>query len=397
MLARWTCRFVGVVRRRPVGPLLATGVALTVGAAAALASTITPTVTSTVRAGMANLACPPSGECIATGERYPHLMDIVPISRSGKARPFVNESAADDPMGTACPTSDFCMAIAQAVSPATSAWIIPIRDGVPRSPKVVSQSNLSSISCGSAASCWAFGANPRTSVGHAVHIMNGRVVHIYNVPRDYFSDGTCTSASSCLVLGTPGVISLDDGRVAGVSKVDASLLLTGVGCQSRAVCMVVGYRTTGLHRSAAGGVVATVSGGRIGAMDGVPGVQDVESIDCSPSVCFALGVTRDSRGGRQVIVPITNGSVGTPIEMNADSVVCSATGRCLATGGANRPSESNVLTFRFPTAARSCASERTICPLRRAGHHHLRWRASWVTARREESPDASIRRCAGRT
>lgn len=333
-------------------------VAVALSAAAALGFAIRTTVTSRIpgNLGLGNLACPPSGTCIATGVGpFPaYLMKIATISREGKLGRVVTEPAASVGEGNVCPTSNFCLATALSADSRGRGYIFPIRNGVPGTPEVLDQIGIGSISCGSPASCWAFGGvNTGARAGRALHIVNGRLVHIYDIPAADAGFAACTSAERCLLLGTTKLVSFDNGRVVGLSPLPhSSIRLVGVGCQDTKTCTVVGYTDTGPHEVPTGAVIANVTGGRIGPLIPVRGVGGgLTHIDCSPAVCFAFGFT-SNENGKDVMVPIVNGTVGTPISNSSvGDAVCRA-GLCIAMGSVRngRGYQEAVLKFHLPPA-----------------------------------------------
>jgi hypothetical protein len=323
---------------------------------AAFAATVRITATSRIPSnlGLGNLACPPSGQCVATGVGpFPaYVLKIAPISRGGKLGRVVTEPAASYPDGLACPTSNFCLATALSADSRGRGYIFPIHNGVPGVPQVLDQIGIGSLACGGPASCWAFGGlNTGTRAGRALHIVNGRLVHIYDIPAADAGFAACISADRCLMLGATKLVSFDNGRIVGLSPLPASSIkLYGIGCQNSTTCTVVGYPTTG-RGVPTGAVVASVSGGRIGPLVPVKGVGGgLAHIDCSPTVCLAFGSTRNANG-QEVMVPIVDGVVGTPIPVNVSDAVCTARG-CLALGSVRngRRYQGAVLTFHFPPA-----------------------------------------------
>jgi hypothetical protein len=262
------------------------------------------------------LACPPAGSCVSEGEVGDHATTVLSVSRTGRVGHITRVPNANGAFGLACPSANFCLALAQADSPATSAVVIPIRSGVPGAVEFVADSYLASISCGSRRSCWAFGGNPRRYVGRIVHIVSGRIVHQYTVPGTMVGGGSCVSASRCIELGvSPGsrlkVLTLDSGRVTHTTRwtAPAPYQADGVACQSATDCVVISSASDPRTGSGLGGALATVTDGRLGPLQRIKGTIAMYSLTCSPTACFAIG----GRRGHEVVVPIVNGSVGEPI------------------------------------------------------------------------------------
>lgn len=277
--------------------------------------------------GIPVLACPPTRSCIAEGEVGDHATTVTPVTRKGRFGHPTRVPNANGAFGLACPRPRFCLALAQADSPATSALVIPIRAGRPTAPQFVADSYLAWISCGSRSSCWALGGNPRRRVGHLVHIVSGRIVRQYTM-RGILGGGlTCVSASRCLMpavtsKGASKVMTLDRGRVTRASRWTARPPYgpDHTACQTPTECVVI---STGSNPSTGlllGAVLATITDGRVGPARHIPGVSALFDVTCSPTACFAFG----AGGGHGFVVPIVDGTVGDPIRvrLDLDAQVC---------------------------------------------------------------------------
>jgi hypothetical protein len=140
------------------------------------------------------------------------------------------------------------------------------------------------------------------------------------------------SASLCIGLGAtprdrPKIVTMVNGRVRRATNWSAPAYTPdGMACQSAADCVVGGSvidRSTGFS---SGGMVATVSHGRMGPAQRIPGAQSLFDVTCSRTACFAIG----AGGGHGIVVPVAGGSVGDPIRVRSgvDAQTCSPR-RCL--------------------------------------------------------------------
>jgi hypothetical protein len=269
--------------------------------------------------GLGLVSCPPAGSCVAEGEEGDHMTIVMRVSQTGRPGRITRVPNANGSFGTACPRASFCLALAQADSPASSAVVIPVRSGIPGAPQFVADSYLASISCGSRSSCWAFGGDPRRATGRIVHIFSGRIVHRYTLRRGHsVGPGICVSASRCIALGgTYGgrakVLTIDRGKVTKTSPwvAPSSFNPYLMACQTAAECVVVGNGIDQRTGQGLGGALATVTDGRVGPVRRDKAYAGFSSLTCSRTACFAFG----GSGGHPVVVPVVNGSVGDPMRI----------------------------------------------------------------------------------
>jgi hypothetical protein len=150
----------------------------------------------------------------------------------------------------------------------------------------------------------------------------------------------CSSVSSCVAVGS-GVFGFS-GPVVQISGVTPTggvsaptgTDLYGVGCQSATACIGVGQYSTGAPPLL---VALPVGGGTVGA-PGLGPVGFFRGVACPLSTeCFAAGTTNLIPGpGAGAIVPIRNGTIGSPVIVAGSSgmnaIACRLTTSCVAVG-----------------------------------------------------------------
>jgi photosystem II stability/assembly factor-like uncharacterized protein len=206
----------------------------------------------------------------------------------------------------------------------------------------------------------------------------------YPAPIGLLGTVVCTSATSCVALGTitnqvadvpTSVIATttDSGASWSSQPLPTPMGLAGLSCPSASVCLAVGGRTGGggppTNPNREGEVVASTDGGRSWTNPALPaGVGYLNDLSCaSSSFCMAVGETLDGTGGTAVSTSdggaswtrSTLPSSQTPLSL----IACDAPGDCLAVsedgvlrtvdGGGSWSSTSGAGTA-FPASGMAC-------------------------------------------
>ena len=311
--------------------------------AVAWAATLHVTVYGQSSVGLAWLACPPSGVCLAEGEIHhsSHTLALAPVSRAGKQGKEVAINTATGPLGVACPAANFCLALAYDSSNTRLLVAVPVRGGVAQPPVVLPRS-ARSVSCG--AGC---------SVSHSNGVFDVFHVVYRQIARDYVLSagrGQCVSASLCYVLssGTQGpvdITTVSHSRIVRTSSQAANVIPLDMACQNATYCVVIGDAGFGINSP---GVLATVTDGQVGQVQRVPGSVVYETVSCSPTICFAFFHGKSSRP-QSLMIPIINGVVGTAVitKIAMNTAVCSGN-TCLGLGVTlDRGFESRIIKFTY--------------------------------------------------
>jgi hypothetical protein len=268
-----------------------------------------------------SFACPSRGSCIAAGAtsnaQYQTTGGVVVPVSGGKPGAAKAVSGSLEFGAVACPSAKHCLAVGATTSGAGA--LLPITGGRPgKLVTVPGTIGLYGVSCGTASSCWATTAGGTEA--EVVHIVNGAVSKVYGLKGSYpymfrgseagSPSPLCTSASSCLAVGTkdltngPGlVLRLTNGKISSSRTVPGVDDFVGLGCAGASVCVAAGY--TGNH-----GVVVPIVDGKPGTVHRPSAVTYLGAVACaSKTKCFAFGY-----GGvanrKYMVVPITDGKPG---------------------------------------------------------------------------------------
>jgi hypothetical protein len=269
--------------------------------------------------------------------------------------------------GVACPSANQCIAVGELFgSAAEKAVYVKISHGKPGPVHDLGIDGVASIGCASAASCWVLGDDfPARPTGSSdfhpavVHLVNGKVAKTYKPMGSYdFFGGenggappVCFSATSCLAAGStdfsgngPGAIfSLHRGKVKIAHKVPGTDLLSGLSCTSSTSCTLVGDKLNGEVEE---GKVATLSSGKVRVRD--TSVSTFGLACHSASACFSFGTTFSAGKAQSWIVPIDRGKPGTPEKMSSFVTAATCRGKlCLAVGEVGQFPNDKGTVFSF--------------------------------------------------
>ena len=169
---------------------------------------------------------------------------------------------------------------------------------------VPDSSNLESVSCPTATTCWAAGLAAGSDEAVLAKIVNGQPVSVRRVPAFYG--------------------------------------LYGIDCSSASTCVAVGYDTSDIADA-----VTTITNGTPAAPAEVTGGGEwLNSVSCPTArQCYAAGLVNYTAA----IVPITNGQPGTPVTYPdawyVGGLDCPAVGTCVLDGEAGNSGEGMVATL----------------------------------------------------
>ncbi len=169
---------------------------------------------------------------------------------------------------------------------------------------------------------------------------NGGTVAVPNTSA--LESVSCTSASQCYAVGLApsnddeGVlVSIRNGKPTSATPEPAFLGLYGIDCPTASTCYAVGY-----DNSDDADAVTTISNGQAGPANEVEPGQGVgewlNAISCPTATqCFAVGFVNYY----PAIVPITNGTPGTPVTITdggnawyVNGIDCTSVDYCVAVG-----------------------------------------------------------------
>ena len=209
------------------------------------------------------VSCAATDRCVAVGSLLVDRLRLAPFATEWDGRrwattqtPALTGSLA----AVSCPTTDRCMAVGQqGEAPGTALalrWDGQSWSTTPTAPlsPLPNSSELSAVSCGSAASCLATGFASRQGPGALAQVWDGHRWSVAELPYavQSLAGVSCPAAGSCVAIGRGGSIS--DIRPVGVhwtqgvwtlqtitTPVDLPLdVLAAVSCSSMSACRAVG-------------------------------------------------------------------------------------------------------------------------------------------------------------
>jgi hypothetical protein len=359
----------------------AAAITVPVAAGAASASTttarpsaVTSSPAASFPAALGAFACRSLTDCMAVGANTPQMATQMIAERWNGSRwsrvAMPKPAGVSDVFvgGIACPANRECVAVGggyagTAAGPSALAGIWNgSRWTVGRAAAPGLSSELTAVSCPSAASCYAVGnftPEHSTATDALIEHWNGKKWSQQTAPDlrgtnfDDLADVSCPSAKFCVAVGTDSageLIERWNGRnwSATAPKSRSSAILSGVSCPSATSCFAVGSNLT-----ASGGSVverwngATWSGSVTPVPHGAsyPGLQSVSCV--SSTRCLAVGndlnpgvyaAAWNGSGWHLAAVTATGGHLG-----DFDEVRCLAATSCVALAA----------TTQFAASARS--------------------------------------------
>ena len=201
---------------------------------------------------------------------------------------------------------------------------------------------------GALALCWTV-LVPLTIVGTATA---SAAIPVQTVPNTSFLNGVaCSTSTNCVAVGfmyfspdlihEPVVVPISNGT-AGTAQLlsdELTTSLSAVACPTATSCLAVGGT---VDNSIGGGLVVPITNGIVGTPQAVPNVNLIDIACTSSTQCLAVGHGIVSPSPF-FLVPITNGTPGTPEQVTAsgslilNSITCLSATDCLATGAEDVP------------------------------------------------------------
>jgi hypothetical protein len=223
-----------------------------------------------------------------------------------------------DLLGIACPSASTCYAVGYTRTgpgPQNAGVVVTITNGVPDVPQTIDGVvYFTGIACPTTSICYAVGYADSNSAA-IVTITNG----IPDAPKYvstplpsliYLNVG-CSTASSCYVVGTGGlIVPITNGIPASSQSPPDILEFFDIACPSTSTCLAVGHDDLGQA------AMVPITDGVVGPKQVLADFPRIQSIACPSSTCYALGPSTDllSAESEGFVVPITNGAFGTPRE-----------------------------------------------------------------------------------
>ena len=272
-----------------VGVVLMSLVAIFVDTVPASAQGITAVANT---AALYSIACPGSTTCLAVGyagsinpDPYNARAVVVPITSGVPGTPV---DVAGTSLGSvACPSQTQCFAGGGFYQgPESGGMLVSITNSVPQSPTYVAFTPISGIACPSPIACVAVGQDFSNAVGAVVPVANGvpgSPVSVANT--QYLSAVACSSASSCLAVGSNGtegvVVPVTSGVPGSPVVVTGTTSLNGVVCKELTSCTVVG-------QAGSKGAIVGVNNGVPGTVQTIRKTTSLNTIACAQT-CTEVG------------------------------------------------------------------------------------------------------------
>lgn len=199
---------------------------------------------------------------------------------------------------------------------------------------------LKNVVCPASSACVAVGAGPTASAeeGVTVSITDGAPGPSQPVPGTvWLNDIACQNPQTCLAVGAGNnflgfaeLVPIVNGIV-GSPQALPDYDLYGISCPAPTFCVAVGDYYN--HEGTEYGAIVPVTGGTMGTPIPVPAAIELYSVACSSAQsCVAVGQGIDSG----IVVPITNGAPETahPLPATAflGAVACPGADSCVAVG-----------------------------------------------------------------
>jgi hypothetical protein len=196
-----------------------------------------------------------------------------------------------------CVSARTCYAVGLATSPLDEAVLVRVTDGRPVTvtdlPAFI---GLYGIACPTTSTCYAVGYDNAEDDGAVTTISNGHASAPAEVPNDgntpWLNAISCPTSAKCYAAGLvnylPAIVPIASGIPAKAVDVPDAWYLNGIDCPSAGRCFAAGENTTEQ------GIVATLAGGKA-TTTVVPGTAYLYGVGCSAAGrCLLVGATRVS-------------------------------------------------------------------------------------------------------
>ncbi len=311
--------------------------------------TIGTTIQTIWTTGAYGTVCPSSAGCSMVGSLgQTGYVTTATTGGSGTLEPVSGTALL---AAIACPTSTECYAAG--IGQNGIGAVVPINSGTPGTPQAVSGTALlAAIACPTSTECYAVGANANGD-GVIVPIDNGTVgtAETVSAASGGLSGIACSSSTVCYAVGTEMTVSstkfnitgiivpIDNGTVGTAETVSAASEneLSGITCSSSTTCYATGAEMTALSASSnITGIIVPIDNGTPGTPQAVSGTALLTGITCpSSTTCYAVGT--DSGGAGTVVSMAISGSTVTTSTTYTwagvpYAIACTSTTSCESSG-----------------------------------------------------------------
>ena len=338
----WLCGGRGI--RLAFAVAAATVLVATGAVSSALAATVAPVQQVPGTTTLNDVACSGPSTCVAVGRGGPGDAVVVPLT-DGTPGTVQVLPVLPELTGVACADATTCLAVGSrgvpipGQRPGMEGLLVPITNGIAGTPLGVPDVNrFIEIACPSATTCYGLGvSNIDRGYTVIVTITNGipGAMNVLLLPYG-FDDIACVSVETCYAAGASGaggaVMTITNGVPGPIVDIPSSSFLSGVACSSATTCYAVG--STDDNQS---GVVVPITNGIVGTRVVLRNVF-LAAISClSPTTCEATG--GNTNGSGRVVVPIFNGNPGVPTLVpgtgGLDGIACPTATSCVAVGASD--------------------------------------------------------------
>ncbi len=281
-----------------------------------------------------NIACSSSTTCYIAGQNASNQGIVMSLANGTPGIAQTASAASGGLFGIACSSSTTCYAIGADSN--ENSIIIPVDNGIPGTAETVSgkPDQFYAIACSSSTECYVVGTNSNNN-GIIIPMDNGTIGTTIQTIWTTGAYGTvCPSSAGCSMVGSLGqtgyVTTATTGGSGTLEPVSGTALLAAIACPTSTECYAAGIGQNGI------GAVVPINSGTPGTPQAVSGTALLAAIACPTSTeCYAVGANANGYG---VIVPIDNGTVGTAETVSAASenelsgITCSSSTTCYATG-----------------------------------------------------------------
>ena len=352
-----------VNRRRALAAVSAVGLAIgmTIAVAGAPASAGIAVQAVSGTGPLVGVTCPTASTCYAVGVSSTQSEGVVVPIIDGTPGTVDAVSETFELLGLTCPTPSTCYAVGY--TSLHEGVVVPITHGVPGTVDAVSGTRLlAAVACPTPSTCYAVGESSSDG-GVLVPITNGTPGRADAVSGTENVEGilegvACPTSSTCYAVGyhypevngpVRVVVPITNGSPGATVTLSGKGELAGVACPTPRTCYAVGQNTSDEAAAAdAGGqvgVVVPITNGAVGSVKPVSGTQDLQGIACPTSgSCYAVGSNLSSGEVYRVVVPIGDGTPRTVAAVSGTSalvgVACATSATCYA-DGVNSSSEGN--------------------------------------------------------
>jgi hypothetical protein len=286
--------------------------------------------------------------------RFPGSRRTIEVGNNGSGEGVIAASGhrivavrgTSDLESVSCPTAGTCYAVGLATSAKDEAVLVRVVNGQPRSvtdlPAFI---GLYGIAC-PGSTCYAVGYDNAGDAGAVTTITGGTASAPAEVPADgntpWLNAISCPTSTQCYAAGlanyVPAIVPITSGVPQAAVNVASGWYLNGIDCPTVGNCVAVGENATEQ------GIVATLVGGAAGTTTVVPGTEYLYGVGCAADgSCLLAGnsIAGLHDYGAGVLVPYTAGTPGKAFIVRGANglgqTVCAlTTADCVSAGAAFR-------------------------------------------------------------